>query len=73
MILILHPNKIVKAGISLTGSKSITNRLLILNAIYSSLRIKNKSESHDTIVLENALKSYSNIKDIHHAGTAMRF
>ena len=73
MISILHPNRIVKADISLTGSKSITNRLLILNAIYSSVKIKNKSESHDAVVLENALKSYSNIKDIHHAGTAMRF
>ena len=73
MISILHPNRIVKADISLTGSKSITNRLLILNAIYSSVKIKNKSESHDDVVLENALKSYSNIKDVHHAGTAMRF
>ena len=73
MISILHPNRIVKADISLTGSKSITNRLLILNAIYSSVKIKNKSESHDAVVLENALKSYSNIKDVHHAGTAMRF
>lgn len=73
MISILHPNRIVKADISLSGSKSITNRLLILNGIYSSLKIKNKSESHDTVVLENALKSRSNIKDIDHAGTAMRF
>lgn len=73
MISILHPNRIVKVGLSLTGSKSITNRLLILKSIYPLLKIKNKSESHDTVVLENALKSSSAIKNINHAGTAMRF
>ena len=73
MISVLHPNRIVKVGLSLTGSKSITNRLLILRSIYPSLKIKNKSESQDSVVLENALKSSSNIKDINHAGTSMRF
>ena len=73
MISVLHPNRIVKVGLSLTGSKSITNRLLILKSIYPSLKIKNKSESQDSVVLENALKSSSNIKDISHAGTSMRF
>ncbi len=73
MISVLHPNRIVKVGLSLTGSKSITNRLLILRSIYPSLKIKNKSESEDSVVLENALKSSSNIKDINHAGTSMRF
>ena len=73
MISILHPDRILKVGLSLTGSKSITNRLLILSSIYPSLKIKNKSESQDTVVLENALKSSSNIKDISHAGTSMRF
>ena len=57
MISVLHPNRIVKVDLSLTGSKSITNRLLILRSIYPSLKIKNKSESQDTVVLENALKS----------------
>ena len=73
MISVLHPNRIVKVDLSLTGSKSITNRLLILRRIYPSLKIKNKSKSQDTVVLEKALKSYTNIKDVGHAGTAMRF
>ena len=73
MISVLHPNRIVKVDLSLTGSKSITNRLLILRSIYPSLKIKNMSESQDTVVLENALKSSKNIKDVGHAGTAMRF
>ena len=73
MISVLHPSRVIKVGLSLTGSKSITNRLLILRNIYPSLTIKNKSRSEDSVVLENALKSSSNIKDINHAGTAMRF
>jgi len=73
MTSVLHPNRIVKVDLSLTGSKSITNRLLVLRSIYPSLKIKNKSESQDTVVLENALKSFTNIKDVGHAGTAMRF
>ncbi len=73
MISVLHPSRVIKVGLSLTGSKSITNRLLILRNIYPSLTIKNKSKSEDSVVLENALKSLSNVKDINHAGTAMRF
>ena len=73
MISVLHPSRVIKVGLSLTGSKSITNRLLILRNIYPSLTIKNRSKSEDSVVLENALKSSSNVKDINHAGTAMRF
>ena len=73
MISVLHPSRVIKVGLSLTGSKSITNRLLILRNIYPSLTIKNKSKSEDSVVLENALNSSSNVKDINHAGTAMRF
>ncbi|MDC3050816.1 3-phosphoshikimate 1-carboxyvinyltransferase [Bacteroidota bacterium] len=73
MISVSHPNKIVKACLLLTGSKSITNRLLILKSIYPLLKIKNKSESQDSILLERALNSSSKIKNIGHAGTAMRF
>ncbi|RPG54839.1 MAG: 3-phosphoshikimate 1-carboxyvinyltransferase [Flavobacteriales bacterium] len=73
MISIFNPNISVKVDLTLTGSKSITNRLLILKSIYPSLKIKNKSESQDTVVLENALKSKKNVKDVGHAGTAMRF
>ena len=73
MISVSHPNRNVKVDLSLTGSKSISNRLLILKSIYPLLKIKNKSKSRDTFALENALKSPTNIKDIGHAGTAMRF
>lgn len=55
------------------GSKSESNRLLILQALFPSLQINNLSNSDDTVLLQQALNSSSLIKDIHHAGTAMRF
>ena len=59
--------------ISVTGSKSESNRLLILQALYPDLEISNLSNSDDTKVLQKALASKQEVIDIHHAGTAMRF
>lgn len=59
--------------IEISGSKSISNRLLILNQLFNNIEIKNLSNSQDTQLLEKALNSNSEIIDIHHAGTAMRF
>ncbi|WP_185872419.1 3-phosphoshikimate 1-carboxyvinyltransferase [Blattabacterium cuenoti] len=64
----------LSGSISITGSKSISNRLLILKAIYKDdIYIENISNCEDTKVLKKSLNSTSNILDIHHAGTAMRF
>ncbi|WP_185856380.1 3-phosphoshikimate 1-carboxyvinyltransferase [Blattabacterium cuenoti] len=63
-------------AISITGSKSISNRLLILKAIYpDDIHIENLSNCQDTEVLNKSLNSIqtSNVFNIHHAGTAMRF
>ena len=59
--------------IEISGSKSISNRLLILSALFENLSIENLSNSQDTQLLQKALESSSEIIDIHHAGTAMRF
>lgn len=59
--------------IQIFGSKSETNRLLILQKLLGNIAIENKSNSQDTALLEEALASDSEIIDIHHAGTAMRF
>ncbi|MCQ4036229.1 3-phosphoshikimate 1-carboxyvinyltransferase [Kaistella montana] len=59
--------------IEISGSKSISNRLLILHQLFENIEIKNLSNSQDTQLLEKALNSDSEIIDIHHAGTAMRF
>ncbi len=59
--------------ILVTGSKSESNRLLILQALFNSITIENISNSDDTQVLKKALCSTDKTIDVHHAGTAMRF
>jgi 3-phosphoshikimate 1-carboxyvinyltransferase len=78
MLVLSAPNKIVNTTIKLTGSKSINNRLLILNEVLDlDLQFQNRSTSEDTLLLQNALLSIkdktSATIDVHHAGTDMRF
>lgn len=61
-------------SINLSGSKSITNRVLILNTLFNnSLQLQNISKSQDSQMMKEALSSKEHCIDIHHAGTAMRF
>lgn len=60
-------------SIRITGSKSESNRLLILKQQFSNLEIENLSNSDDTVHLQHALANTSDLIDIGHAGTAMRF
>jgi len=62
-----------KSTILITGSKSETNRLLLLQALYPNIIIENASASNDAEVMQKALTSNNEIIDIDHAGTAMRF
>ncbi|MDC1373175.1 3-phosphoshikimate 1-carboxyvinyltransferase [Flavobacteriaceae bacterium] len=64
---------IPQASIFLSGSKSESNRLLILQALYPDIEIENIAFCDDTTVLQKALASQEDMLDIHHAGTAMRF
>ena len=59
--------------LSITGSKSETNRLLLLQALFPTITLANTSNSDDSEVMQKALKGNDEIVDIHHAGTAMRF
>lgn len=61
--------------IIISGSKSETNRLFLLQALYPDLKIENASNSDDSEVMKNALQlvGKSNEINVHHAGTAMRF
>ncbi len=59
--------------LQISGSKSISNRLLILSYLFENITIENLSNSQDTQLLQNALESEAETIDIHHAGTAMRF
>lgn len=63
----------LKADIQITGSKSESNRLLLLQALFPNIRIQNLSNSDDTGFMKTGLGTNSGIVDIHHAGTAMRF
>lgn len=68
----------LKEQIEITGSKSETNRLLLLQALYPNITIANTSNSDDSEVMQKALTAdlsskETNVIDIHHAGTAMRF
>ena len=66
---ILNP----KSEITITGSKSESNRLLLLQALYPEINIENLSNSDDSKLMQKALQSSEKVIDIHHAGTAMRF
>lgn len=71
--LISHPNNEIKKSFNISGSKSESNRLLILKHLFENIEIDNISDSDDTVVLEKGLLSNSGKVNIHHAGTAMRF
>ena len=68
-----------KSKVKITGSKSETNRLLLLQALYPNIILENTSNSDDSEVMVDALlkskirNQKSLIVDVHHAGTAMRF
>ncbi|MGG5504427.1 3-phosphoshikimate 1-carboxyvinyltransferase [Myroides odoratimimus] len=57
----------------ISGSKSESNRLLILQELFPSLTIGNVSDSDDVCAMQGALASTGDVVDIHHAGTTMRF
>ncbi len=81
MILHLEKSKVKsqKSKVEITGSKSETNRLLLLKALYPNLNIENISNSDDSEVMQKALaithhpSPIIDVIDVHHAGTAMRF
>lgn len=71
-----HSN--LKAQIAVTGSKSETNRLLLLQALFPNITLANTSNSDDSEVMQKALNADLSSREtrdlnIHHAGTAMRF
>tara|TARA_R110002049_G_scaffold308754_1_gene513934 strand:+ start:77570 stop:78796 length:1227 start_codon:yes stop_codon:yes gene_type:complete len=75
MNITLHKSKIKnrKSEITITGSKSESNRLLLLKALYPEFELDNVSNSDDSNLMTSALQTSSSLVNIHHAGTAMRF
>lgn len=72
-ILLKASSGMLSSSIQITGSKSESNRLLLLQALYPQITVENVSDSDDSSVMTKALNSNDNVIDIHHAGTAMRF
>lgn len=73
-IVLTAPTKHIQGNITLSGSKSISNRVLLIKALCGqSFAITNISDSDDTITLEKLLNQSSNLYDAHHAGTTFRF
>jgi 3-phosphoshikimate 1-carboxyvinyltransferase len=73
-------NPEIEATIYLTGSKSESNRALIISALSKGLvKVKNLSDAADTVILSEILASLHDSAsgnktiDVGHAGTAMRF
>ena len=81
-ITVIKADKTLKGSITLPSSKSLSNRLLILQQLYpDSLQINNLSEAEDTLLMTRLLREIAGKKpesnylelDTGNAGTAMRF
>lgn len=66
-------NKKITEKITISGSKSESNRLLILQKLFPEISIENLSDSDDSVHMQHALSTQKELIDIGHAGTAMRF
>tara|TARA_R110000822_G_scaffold221427_1_gene355065 strand:+ start:310 stop:1539 length:1230 start_codon:yes stop_codon:yes gene_type:complete len=66
-------NTKINEEITISGSKSESNRLLILQNLFPEIAIENVSDSDDSIHMQHALSTKEEMVDIGHAGTAMRF
>lgn len=71
-----HPSGRLRGRIEVPGSKSETNRLQILKALYlPKLELRNPSQSRDSLVLAEIIRAYPEQSELtaEDAGTAMRF
>lgn len=73
-ILVKNNHKELSGVIHLTGSKSLSNRALIIRALCEeTFEIKHISDSDDTQVLADLLERKPAVMDVGHAGTTFRF
>lgn len=68
------PHNFIKGSVQLNGSKSISNRVLIIGALSKhQMVIENLSNADDTIFLQRILKSTDTVLDAGAGGTTFRF
>lgn len=73
-LLIKHPTKIIEGNITLPASKSICNRVLILQKVLQFTNpIINISKADDSVVMQQSLQKTTGTIDVKNAGTCMRF
>ena len=68
-----HQSGNLDGKIQITGSKSESNRMLLLRALFPHIELENLSNSDDTVAMMSGLESDNDLVDIGHAGTSMRF
>ncbi|MDT8346761.1 MAG: 3-phosphoshikimate 1-carboxyvinyltransferase [Flavobacteriaceae bacterium] len=73
MLHLKHNTKPIQANLQLCGSKSLSNRYLILKDFLPQLKLENLSDSDDTTTLVRVLAQKTNNINVGPAGTAMRF
>ncbi len=73
--LIIPPtSNFIKGTIQLNGSKSISNRVLVINALCNNLlEIENLSNADDTVFMQQLLQSDITVLDAGAGGTTFRF
>jgi 3-phosphoshikimate 1-carboxyvinyltransferase len=73
-IIVSHPTKNILAQVSVPTSKSITNRMLILQKVLgNTIKLENISEADDSLIMQQALMQTQGTVYIKNAGTCMRF
>ncbi|MCL4115770.1 UNVERIFIED_CONTAM: hypothetical protein GTU68_051693 [Idotea baltica] len=74
IIRVSHPSGIVNGKIHLDGSKSISNRALIIRALSGQgFNLGGLSTCDDTVAMDRLLREQGIVNDVHHAGTTFRF
>ena len=68
-----HQSGNLDGKIQITGSKSESNRMLLLQALFPHIELENLSNSDDTVAMKSGLENDNDLVDIGHAGTSMRF
>lgn len=73
-VTVCHPTGIVNGAITLPTSKSISNRVLLLNAVSGGQTLlHNLSDAADTVLMQAALRHQQGTIDLQNAGTCYRF
>ena len=73
-IIVSHPTKNIAALVNVPTSKSITNRMLILQKVLdSNIQLQHISDADDSVIMQQALKQTQGTVNLKNAGTCMRF